>query len=229
MYRIVVATLLLIGLAGSAWAGGDEAVAAFERGDYTTAKTEWLALARQGDAKAQNSLGGLYDHGRGVARDKVEAVKWYRRAAEQDHARAQLNLGIMYHAGQGVPRDFALAVKWYRKAAAQGFAKAQTSLGVMYENGSGVSRDYALAAEWYRKAADQLFAQALIKLGDMYRKSLGVPRDYVEAYKWFHLAFTLGSREGILGRDWVTAKMTPGQIAEAQKLAKAWAAKHPGK
>lgn len=157
MCRMVVATLLLIGLAGSAWAGGDEAVAAYQLGDYTTAKREWLALARQGNAEAQTSLGG------------------------------------------------------------------------MHENGLGVPRDYAAAAKWYIKASEQLFAPALAKLGHMYGDGLGVPRDDVEAYKWFTLAFELGNREGLVGRDWITAKMTPAQISEAQKRALAWAAKHPRK
>ena len=35
-----------------------------------------------------------YDNGQGVAKDEVEAVKWYRKAAEQNHAQAQYNLQV---------------------------------------------------------------------------------------------------------------------------------------
>ncbi|KAB2645301.1 MAG: SEL1-like repeat protein, partial [Verrucomicrobia bacterium] len=41
------------------------------------------AKAKQGDADAQFNLGVCYESGNGVAKDYVEAVKWYRKAAEQ--------------------------------------------------------------------------------------------------------------------------------------------------
>jgi TPR repeat protein len=37
----------------------------------------------------------------------VEAIKWYRLAADQDYADAQHNLGAMYDNGYGVPQDAA--------------------------------------------------------------------------------------------------------------------------
>ena len=52
--------------------------------------------AEQGDAEAQRALGLMYDNGRGVPQDYVEAIVWYRRAAEQGDAGAQLFLGNMY-------------------------------------------------------------------------------------------------------------------------------------
>ncbi len=46
-----------------------------------------------------------YADGQGVAKDEVEAVKWYRKAAEQNDAQAQYNLGVCYADGQGVAKD----------------------------------------------------------------------------------------------------------------------------
>ena len=46
----------------------------------------------------------MYSSGLGVRQDRVEAVRWYRRAAEQGSAQAQNNLGIMYDEGRGVRR-----------------------------------------------------------------------------------------------------------------------------
>ena len=40
------------------------------------------ARAEQGDAEAQVLLGAMYDFGDGVPQDDVEAVRWYRLAAE---------------------------------------------------------------------------------------------------------------------------------------------------
>ena len=72
----------------------------------------------------------MYANGEGVPKDAVQAVTWYRKAAEQGNPRAQFNLGGMYFNGDGAPKDSAQAVVWYRKAAEQGYADAQYNLGV---------------------------------------------------------------------------------------------------
>ena len=83
------------------------------------------ALAEKGDAKAQNSLGHMYEKGEEVLRDHEEAVKWFRKAAQQGEAKAQYNLGHMYEYGRGVEQDSKEAANWYRKSAERGFAPAQ--------------------------------------------------------------------------------------------------------
>ena len=50
----------------------------------------------------------------------------------------------------------------------------------------------------------------------------GVAQDYVSALMWFDLAAVDGVSNSAKGRDLVAAKMTPAQIAEAQKLAREW-------
>ena len=142
----------------------------------------------------------------------------------------------MYDRGQGVPQNYAEAVKWYRKAADQGEALAQSTLGFMYAKGQGVPQNYAEAVRWFRKAADQGNARAQRNLGFMYANGQGVPRDYVQAHKWSNLAasrFPASDKENrdkaVKNRDIMAAKMTPAQIAEAQKLAREWKPKPEGK
>ena len=106
-----------LGLTAPAWAGWDEAVAAYQRGDYATVVRELRPLAEQGDAKAQFELGVMYATGLGVPQDYAEAVKWYRKAAEQGVAEAQYILGFMYRKGRGVPQDYLRAYAWYDLAA----------------------------------------------------------------------------------------------------------------
>ena len=125
----------------------------------------------------------------------------------------------MYALGTGVPQDYALALLWYRKAADQGYADAQTRLGTMYNYGQGVTQDYGQAAAWYRKAAEQGNPQAQAYLGLLYDKGQGVPQDYVQAHMWLNLAAVGGAAKI---RDRVAEKMTPEQIAEAQRLAREW-------
>ncbi len=138
-----------LGLTAPAWAGLDEADAAYKRGDYATAIREFRPLAERGNAAAQNNLGFMYDKGLGVPQDYAKAVKWYRKAAEQGFAEAQANFGNMYDKGLGVTQNYAKALQWFRKAAEQGHAKAQYNLGVMYERGHGVTQDYVQAFVWY--------------------------------------------------------------------------------
>jgi TPR repeat protein len=76
--------------------------------------------ADQGDAYAQCNLGYCYSHGRGVEKNSVEEVKWYRKAAEQGYAEAQYNLGINYANGTGVLKDYVEGYKWILLASASG-------------------------------------------------------------------------------------------------------------
>ena len=118
--------------------------------------------------------------------------------------------------------DFATALRLWRPLAEQGDALAQSNLGIMYAKGEGVPQDYAAAVKWYRLAADQGHASAQSNLGAMYDNGQGVPQDYVQAHKWWNLAAVAGDKDAIKSRDLVAGKMTPAQIAEAQKLAREW-------
>ena len=98
--------------------------------------------AEQGNADAQNRLGWMYDYGRGVPQDDVEAAKWYRKAAEQGNDLAQNSLGGMYYFGKGVPQDDV-------EAAEQRIAEAQKKLGEMYYEGQSVPQDDVEAYAWF--------------------------------------------------------------------------------
>src|SRR5206468_6802374 len=81
------------------------------RAQQTEADRKLLAEIRagadKGDAKAQYELGAAFLLGTlGVAKDEVEAVKWFRKAAEQNYAFAQFMLGACYHDGQGVTKNY---------------------------------------------------------------------------------------------------------------------------
>jgi uncharacterized protein len=146
---------MLVAIGGAATAGPlEDAVAAFQRGDYATALRFWHPLAEQGDADAQFHLGVMYDNRQGELRSDAEAIKWYRKAAERDDGVAQFNLGVMYAKGEGVSPNRAEA--WYRLAADHGLAGAQFNLGMMYVEGQGVPQDYVQAHMWLHLAAAQL-------------------------------------------------------------------------
>jgi len=75
---------------------------------------------------------------------------------------------------------------------------------------------------WYRKAADQGNALAQTNLGGMYLNGWGVPQDNVQAHMWYSLAAAQGENHARKNHDLLAEKMTPAQIAEAQRLAREW-------
>lgn len=106
--------------------------------------------------------------------------------------------------------------------AEQGDPDAQARLGDLYRKGEGTPENYTEAVRWYRLAAAQGYLLAQVNLGTMYALGEGAPENYVEAYKWWALAAARGDAKAKQKRDIVRDKMTPAQIAEAQKLAAEW-------
>ena len=84
--------------------------------------------AQNGDSYAQYLLGWMYLHGRGVAQNYAEALRWSRRSADQDNLGGQHNLGFMYENGYGVPLDLERAIYWYKKAVDGGSSRARNDL-----------------------------------------------------------------------------------------------------
>jgi TPR repeat protein len=84
--------------------------------------------------------------------------------------------------------------------------------------------DYATALRLWRPLADRGDALAQNQIGWMFERGYGVPQDYVQAHMWYNLA-AAGSADQLRDqaaqfRDELAAKMTPAQIAEAQKMAR---------
>ena len=120
-------------------------------------------------------------------------------------------------------QDYATAEKLLRPLAEQGRAAAQHLLARMYENGQGVPRSNVEAAKWYGLAAARGHAGAQLYLANLYFVGDGVPRDYVQAYIWFSLSEAAGQGEfASHGRNQVAERMTPAQIAEAERRVRAW-------
>jgi TPR repeat protein len=114
MKKIIVVTLLLASLnTPISWgADFDKGYAAAQRGDYSTALSEWMPLAEQGNVSAQYNLGVMYENGTGTPQNYKIAVKWYTLAAEQGFAGAQYNLNTQYSLGQGITENYIKAHMW---------------------------------------------------------------------------------------------------------------------
>ncbi len=145
----------------------------------------------------------------------VEAVSWYKRAANQGNPNALIRL-VRYYISRGEyshaaewaekarrkdlqlsPLDLFLLgqktsnAKWYRRAAKKGHVKSLLALGCQYEK----EKRYAEAAQCYKRAAEKNSAEAQLRLGDCYYHGNGVKKNLKEAVKWYGLAAENGHSE----------------------------------
>ncbi len=158
----------------------------------------WQTHAEKGDTEAQFTLAVLYNRGDGgLAKDMIEAVHWYRKAAEQGHVIAQYNMGIFCATGNGLARDSGTAAEWWRMAAMQGHAEAQFNLGLFYAEGTGVNQDPSEAVKWWGMAAKQGLAAAQFNLGLMYMKGEGIGENHDEAVRLWRLSANQGFTQAI--------------------------------
>jgi TPR repeat protein len=117
---------------------------------------KWITMAAtNGWPKAEFMLFQLYYNGLAPSKDcprysqdKVEAVKWLRRAAEHGSLQAQSTLAVMLIRGLDVEPDKVEAEKLLRDAAEHGYAQAQNDLGFAILNGDISSTDPLEAAVW---------------------------------------------------------------------------------
>ena len=116
---------------------------------------EWNIIYCMEEKVDSYEIGARYYEGIGVEKDKVEAAKWFLKAAKENHVTAQFRLAICYELGEGVAQDKVELAKWLQRAAEQGHIIAQFRTGGCYEKGEGVIQDKAEALKWFQKAANQ--------------------------------------------------------------------------
>lgn len=158
---------------------------------FSEAAVWYEKLAKQGDARAQTSLGLMYARGYGVAKNMDTARKWWSFAAAQNDPGAQFNLGVIYSRGEGVEPDYPQAAQWLNRASQRGHIQAQHNLGLLYYEGKGVERDPVRAYYWLKVAAlqgDDVSQEALKLVGkgmseDQVRQAETQADEWMKKYK----------------------------------------------
>lgn len=145
-----------------AYADVKTGVEAWERGDYSGAVAQWRPAAVAGDPVAQFNMGQAYKLGRGVEMDHVQAIAWYKRAADQGHVEAFDNYGMMLF---NMDRR-AEAMPYIETSAARGEARAQYILGTSHFNGDLVAKDWPRAYALMTRASSKGLAQASARLAE---------------------------------------------------------------
>lgn len=121
--------------------------------DKVTYKSSQIG-AETGIRFSQDSLGSMYEEGRGVRQNYATAAKWYQKAADYGLPSAQFKLGLMYEEGRGVRQNYATAANLYSEAAKKPHSAAKNNLGRLYEKGLGVRQNKTKAKELYGQACD---------------------------------------------------------------------------
>lgn len=155
----ILLPLLLLASLGVQAAPLDDALQAFNSGKYSQAAEMLAPLAKSGNAVAQQHLGLLYYHGRGVKEDELAAAALWKKSAAQGNVEAMFRLAYAYTFSEQVARTVSdpelEAVKMYFDAANAGHAEAQFNLGMMFLTGKGVVKDRSEALRWIQMAAAQ--------------------------------------------------------------------------
>lgn len=213
MKRRVLA-LILISLCGLARADFNAALRAIERGHYPTAERALRKPAASGDARAQNNLGYLYEHGLGVAQSFEQALHWYRKASDAGLPEARYNLATLYHHGRGVPRSFENALALFTAAAQAGYADAEYMVGEYHRAGlGGQERDGALALSWFLRAARKGHPGAQLMAASIYFSGEGWRTEPQKALIWAELARINGEAQAAQ----ITVRAGKGLRAEQLK------------
>ncbi len=129
-----------------------------------------LALAKKGDAVAQNEVGSWYYRGRHVKQNYEEALQWWSKSAKQGNILAIGNMGLCYQTGHGIAADsvkashlYIRSIKGGNKAlfnqnvelAKNGSIFSNMLIAECLLNGYGVSKDAAKAIPFLANAANK--------------------------------------------------------------------------
>lgn len=216
---LALATAAVPGPTGRAQASDpfELARAAYDRGDFGTAREHFQILAEIGQPKAQTMMGHIYYAARAVAHDLVVADQWYARAAAQGEPNALFMHAVLAlidprFAPQRAPPplEAAAALDLLRKAAKQGLTEAILLLSDTLADNSlaaelassrwrrlqlialprlaAIAKNDAESVMWLAVAAGQGDAYAQDVLGTRFLHGAGVPKNLSEAYFWLDLA-----------------------------------------
>jgi TPR repeat protein len=145
--------------------------------------------ALRGSSEAQEMLARAYQAGEIVARNREEASKWARKAAEAERPSAQVLYGDILRdesrAHQNTTESENIqqeALLWYQRAAEQKYPRAFGRLGHLYEEWA--YKDESSAVDNYKRGAELGDADSTAQLGIRYYYGTGVPKDERAALRY---------------------------------------------
>jgi len=112
-----------------------------------------MKLAQKGNAEAQFKVGEMYESGRGVEKNMIEAKRWINKAAAQGNQAAGYKLLYYDLQKNGVTKDNKTKLGDLQDAARDGDGYAQYYVGLMHSRGVGLKKSSNSALDWLGKAS----------------------------------------------------------------------------
>jgi hypothetical protein len=110
------------------------------------------AATEAGHARAQFTLGQMYEPDNDLPADAVASAYWFEKSALQGYPYAQWVHGLNLWTGHGIPRDEALGLDFIQRAAEGRFEGAIEFVADAYAAGThGYPKDEAQAKIWRRR------------------------------------------------------------------------------
>lgn len=168
---------------------------AHKQGDMEKAKSLYETAAEQGESSAAFNLAIMYETGEGVPKNKQEALRWFRRAAELGEPLAMYEVAVGLAFG-GYDSDFDEAKRWAEKAKDSGKLDPKLPVDDLLADieekrlmkaafEAGKRNDYAEEVRLMKLVAERGSAIAAARLGTMYNNGEHVARDEREGFRWF--------------------------------------------
>lgn len=159
--------------------------------NYDDAFRFWeLAALEQNDPMAQTNLAMCYLNGLGTEKNLLEAIKWYKIAANNGFTDANFRCGYVYY----IMEQYAEAFSWLTKAAEFNDANAEYYLGHMYLNGLACKSSEEEAYSWFMKSAEHGDVDSQKIIAKHYYFDLN---DSETGLKWYIESAEQGDKESI--------------------------------
>jgi TPR repeat protein len=154
---------------------------------------------------------------------------------------AQYDLAVEFHRGDAIPQDLAKAAELWRMAAKGGVISAFNNLGHLTYYGRGIKQNFAQGIRLWRIAATNGHSESQVHLAFAYSDGKYLKPNYIEAYSWGltgkHFASLDGDPEmrnavGEMAAEVLTkikGKLTPRQIALAERRARTYISRYSAK
>lgn len=167
----------------------EAAVASYERGDLSRARSAFTRLSRSGVAVGDYNLAVMHLRGELPGGNAGDALRLMTRAAEAGFVTAIFGLAQLHELGQaGLRVDLVEAHRWYLRAAQAGSVDAQVATATAFYLGRGAAKDAVQSARWFRIAAQGGDVGAQYLIASMFESGDGVERDLKEARYWYGVA-----------------------------------------
>ncbi len=191
----IICAVLIIQVSSAVYAIDDleidlqNAQTALSAGEYDQAFTEYSRIAKQHNHPfAQFSLALFHNIGWGRPINRIEACRWFEKAAKGKIVAAQHFFADCLVDGVHSKADSIEAIKWYEKAAEQGHVTSLCSIAALYIKGTGVEKDSEKGLNYCRKAANGGNRQAQLQMGRFLLEGDSSIRNPNKARIWFENA-----------------------------------------